>query len=313
VPDAAAVPSTVAVTGASGFVGRSLLPALVARGHSVVALSREAREGAGARLRWAAYDPTSPESVRRAIEGADVVVHLAGESVFSGRWTAKRMERIRASRVDGTRVVVEAIASCGKKPRALVGASAIGFYGPRAPDETLDESSPPGDDFLAGVCRAWETEAAKVEALGVRRATPRVGVVLGRGGGALEQMSRPFRFFVGGPIGNGRQVVSWIHEADLIAMLVAMVEDDRWRGPANATAPNPVTAKELAKALGRALHRPSFLPAPAFALRIAIGKFASVLVTGQRVVPAAALARDFSFRFPTIDAALADLVGRARA
>jgi len=301
-------PLDVAVTGGSGLVGRALVAALAARGHTVRALSRAAnRTGGPSNVRWVAYAPDDARSVAAAIEGVDAVVNLAGHGLFDGRWTAAGMARIRASRIDGTKALVTAIGTLARKPAALVSASAVGWYGPLAPDRTVDETAGPGDGFLAEVCRAWEAEAAKAEALGVRVAVARLGVVLAKDGGALKQMALPFKFFVGGPVGNGRQVMSWIHRDDLVAMLVAMVEDGRWRGAYNATAPFPASNKAFSRALGRALGRPSFLPTPGLALRVVLGKVASLVTTGQRVLPQAAQALGFTFRFPKAEDALAEI------
>ncbi|MFO0931576.1 MAG: TIGR01777 family oxidoreductase [Planctomycetota bacterium] len=301
-------PLDIAITGASGLVGRALVAALTARGHSVRALSRRAASGGDApRVRSVTYVPDDPRSVAAAIDGADAVVNLAGHGLFDGRWTAARMALIRSSRVDGTKALVDAMRGLARKPSVLVSASAVGFYGPLDPDRTVDEAAGPGDDFLAEVCRAWEAEATKAEALGVRVAVPRLGVVLSRDGGALKQMALPFKLFAGGPVGNGRQVMSWIHRDDLVAMIVAMVEDPRWRGVYNATAPFPASNKAFSKALGRALHRPSFLPTPGLALRVVLGKVASLVTTGQRVLPTAAQALGFTFRFPKAEDALAEI------
>jgi uncharacterized protein len=308
--DASPAVRSVAVTGASGFVGSALIDHLAALGHDVVALSRSPRAGGGPRVRWAAYDPLSPTSCRDAVQGCDAVVHLAGEGLFDRRWSKARMAALRASRVDGTRALVEGIALASPRPRVLVSGSAIGYYGPRPPDVVLDESSPPGDDFLAELCVAWEREAHRAGEQGLRVACSRTGIVLGRGGGALKKMALPFKMFVGGPIGSGKQATSWIHLHDMVGLLAAAALDGAWRGPFNATAPKPVTNRELSKALGHALHRPSFLPAPAFALRIALGKVAGILTTGQRVIPKVALDHGFPFAFPTIEQALSDLVAK---
>ena len=301
----------MAVTGATGLVGRALLPALVARGHRVVGLTRGAPRPPSAGTRWATYDPLDASTIAAALEGADAVVHLAGENLFAARWRAAFLARIRESRVDATRALVEAIGRLSRRPSVLVSASAIGWYGPRPPEEALEEGAAPGDDFLARVCRDWEAEAQRAEAHGLRVATGRNGVVLARGGGALAQMLRPFRWFVGGPIGRGTQVMSWVHLDDVRGLFVRAVEDASWRGPFNVVSPNPVSNREFATALGRAIHRPSFLPTPAFALRVLLGRVAEVVASGQRVVPAVARARGYEFRFPRLEAALADLLAEA--
>jgi uncharacterized protein (TIGR01777 family) len=244
-------------------------------------------------------------SAAHALEGCDAVVHLAGENLFGRRWNDASMADIRSSRVEATRALVEGIALLGAaRPRTLVSASAVGYYGPLDPDATVDETAPPGTDFLAGVCEAWEREARRAESLGLRVVVARFGIVLSRSAGALRQMWLPFKMGLGGPIGRGRQVLSWIHLHDLAAMLVAMVEDARWTGPVNAVAPNPVTSKAFARALGRALGRPAFLPVPGLAMRVLFGRVASILTTGQRVLPRAAERAGFRWRYPTIDPAL---------
>ncbi len=302
----------IAVTGASGFVGSALLSHLLERKHRVRALSRTPR-GAGGGVRWLAYDPMDAASIAKAIDGVDVVIHLAGDNLFDGRWTAAKMERIRSSRVEATRALVAAIGGLARKPSALVSGSAVGYYGPRPWEEELTESSAPGNDFLSQVCQAWEAEARMAEGFGVRVALCRTGVVVGRGGGALAKMALPFKLFVGGPIGFGGQPFPWIHLEDVVGLLTAMAEDDRWRGPVNATAPNPVTNKQFSKALGRALHRPSLFPTPGFALRLALGKVAGILTTGQRAIPGVAARQGYAWRFPTVAAAVAEAVAEPAA
>jgi uncharacterized protein (TIGR01777 family) len=303
---------TVAVTGASGFVGRHLVEGLLERGHFVVALSRSPRHDERSRVRRVVVEPASSESWRSALAGVDAVVHLAGEGIVDGRWTKARRERIRSSRVDVTCALVEGLRLASSRPATLVAASAIGYYGARDADVECDEDASPGDDFLAEVCVAWEAEARRAETLGVRVVNARFGIVLGRDGGAYEKMRTPFRWCVGGRVGSGDQVWSWIHVDDLVSLLVAAVEDPRWRGPVNAVAPGAVANREFAKAMGRALHRPAIVPVPAFALRILLGKAASFLTTGQRVVPRAATENGFLFRFPDVDSALEDLAGPRR-
>lgn len=310
----------VAITGATGFLGRALVPALLAKGHVPVALTRsEPSAGTlapGAEARVVTYDDVA--SVARALEGADAVVNLAGANVFAKRWSKAYKAELRASRLRVTRALVDAMATLKAPPRVLLSGSAVGHYGPRTPGEPVDESAvraaefAPGD-FLASLCIEWEREARKAELLGVRTVFLRTGVVLGRGDGAYVQLRRITRLFVGGPIAGGKQDVSWIHLADACGLILLALERAEVRGPFNLTAPNPVTNRELAQALGRALHRPSFLPTPGFGLRLGLGEVASMLTTGQRVLPAKALALGYAFRFPTIDAALADLESAAAA
>jgi len=296
----------VGVVGATGFVGRSLVAALIARGDEVVAFSRDPARArrtlpAGADAR--ALEAITPEGVA----DLDAMVNLAGEPVGAKRWDDAFREAIRESRVRTTRRVVDAIAGATSPPRVLVNASAVGFYGPRG-DEEVTEAGPPGDDFLAGVCRDWEREAARAGAVGAREVRLRIGVVLGDGGGSLERMLLPFKLFVGGPVGDGRQWFPWVHLADVVGATLWALDHDDLRGPVNVTAPEPVRFRDFAEALGRRLHRPSWLPVPAFALRLALGQMAEVVVTGQRAVPAALLASGYAFKFPRVAEALAAAV-----
>jgi uncharacterized protein (TIGR01777 family) len=289
----------VLLTGGTGFIGTPVARALRAAGHDVTIVSRRPGFVPEKAIAW--------DGVRDAMGETDAVVNLAGTSVAEGRWTAARKADILASRVDGTRVVVDAIREASKRPSVLVNASAIGWYGARG-DEELDESAPAGSGFLADVCRAWEAAAWPAQDLGVRTVALRSGVVLGRGGGALAKMLIPFRMGLGGPIGNGKQWVSWIHLNDVVGLVVAAVSSDAYSGAVNATAPTPVRNKDLTASLAKAVDRPAFLPVPGFALRLAVGEFADALVTGQRVIPAAALAAGYEFKEPDLDAALPPLV-----
>ena len=298
------------VTGATGFVGPRLLRLL----DRPVVVSRNpdrARAAVGSLaeriIRW---DPLEGPPPAEAFEGVDVVLHLAGESVAEGRWTAAQKARIRDSRVIGTRHLVQGIAQAARKPAALVSASAVGYYGDRG-EEELTESAAPADDFLARVCVDWEREALAAEALGLRVVTARTGIVLGAGGGALAKMLTPFKLGGGGPLGNGRQWMPWIHVADLARLYVHAAETAAIRGPMNAVAPNPVRNSEFTKALGRALHRPAFIPAPYFGLRLLFGEFAQVLFASQRVIPRVALETGFVFQFPEIAEALREILAKA--
>lgn len=308
--DSSAKGLQIAITGASGFVGTKLISDLLQRGHCVTALTRNAAgHASNARVRWVGYDSMSAASYAKAFEGADAVVHLAGHGVFDGRWNQARMELIRTSRIDATRALVDGLRLMAKRPPVLVSASAVGYYGPRLPNEDLPESAAPGNDFLAQVCIGWEAEAHMAEALGVRVAIPRIGIVLGNGGGALTKMVPPFKMFVGGPVGmTGKQPFPWVHLDDVVGLLVEMVENPAYRGTFNAVAPGIVDNKAFSQALGRALHRPAMLPTPGFALRILLGKVATLLTTGQRALPKNTLAAGFIFRYPDVDGALADLL-----
>ena len=299
----------ILITGATGFIGRALVPALQREGHTVVVWSRSearARAGLGADIETVPAG-SGPAGMTAALERCDAVVNLAGEPILGGRWTAARRATLRESRVGLTAELVRALEAARQRPRVLVSGSAVGYYGDRA-DEILTEESAPGDGFLADLCRDWEDEARKAEALGLRVVLLRTGVVLGRGGGALAQMLPAFRLGAGGPIGSGRQYLPWIHLHDLVGVIVAALGDDRMRGPINGVGPEPVTSRDFAKALGRALHRPAVLPAPALALRVIFGQAADVLLASQRVVPAALERLAFPFAFPTLDAALADVL-----
>jgi len=291
----------VLVTGGTGFVGAHLVEALLARGDEVTVVTREpAGRAPRAGLHWEGWLP--------AIDRFDAVVHLAGAGIFDGRWNTKRKAVLRSSRLDSTRSIVEALAASANQPRAFVCASAIGYYGERGAD-LLSEEAPPGDDFLATLCRDWETEAARANEYGVRTTSIRTGVVLGRGGGALQKLLPPFKLGLGGPIGAGRQSMSWIHLEDLVGLILFAVDDARLAGPVNGTAPGVVSNRDFSKALGRALHRPALLPLPPIALRLGLGEVSLVLTGSQNCSAAKALAAGFEFRFPQIDAALRDLVG----
>ena len=276
----------VAITGASGFLGRALSERLRASGRSVTAIS----------LRTQA----PPES----FAGCQAVVHLAGEPVAQ-RWTAAARDRILNSRIQGTRSLVAGLRK--HPPAVLVSASAVGYYGSRG-DEILTEDSPPSSDFLGQVARGWEQEARAAEQFGVRVVTPRIGVVLGRGGGALAQMLLPFRLGVGGRLGAGNQWMSWIALDDLVSLIEFAITDAALRGPVNAVAPNPVTNAVFTRELAAVLHRPAIFPVPAFALKILFGEMSQILLGGQRAIPQAALRAGFQFRFVELSEALRQII-----
>jgi uncharacterized protein (TIGR01777 family) len=293
------------VTGATGFVG----PYLLAHLDRPAILSRDAArardELAGRNVDIHECDLNAGPLPADAVRGVDTVFHLAGESVAGGRWTRKKKQRIRDSRVSGTRNLVEALARlpAAERPRVLVSASAVGYYGPRG-DETLTEQSPPGDDFLSEVCVEWEGEALRAGDLGIRAAMLRIGIVLGPGGGALKKMLPPFKLGVGGRLGNGRQWMPWIHVEDLAALFVHVAMTDTLRGPVNAVAPQLVQNREFTKSLAKELHRPAFMPAPYLGLRLLFGEFAQVLFASQKVEPGLAVASGFTYRHPQLDSAL---------
>jgi uncharacterized protein (TIGR01777 family) len=299
----------VTVTGATGLIGPRLVAALVDRGAEVTVLSRDparasAKLGGVEAVRWDLMSEPAPAT---ALAGRDAVVHLAGEPVAQ-RWSEKAKQSIRESRVIGTRNLVEGLALAersgeGRRPAVLISSSAIGYYGPHA-EEPLDEDSPAGEDFLAQVCAAWEREAAGASELGLRGVQIRTGVVLDSDGGALAKMLPPFRLGVGGPVAGGRQFISWIHADDVVGMMLAALQDDRWSGPVNATAPEPVSNRDFSRALGAALGRPSLLPVPGLALHLLYGEMAQIVTTGARAVPAKALVLGYEFRHPGLPEAL---------
>jgi uncharacterized protein len=293
----------VAVTGATGLIGRRVVATLTERGDEVTVLSRDPSQGE----RW---DPSREPAPAKALAGHDAVVHLAGEEIAQ-RWSASAKLKIRESRVQGTRNLARGIALLepGERPGTLVSSSAIGYYGPHG-DEPLDEEAPPGLGFLAQTCVAWEAEANAATELGLRVVTVRTGVVLDRAGGALAKMLPPFKLGVGGPVAGGRQYVSWVEPEDLVGIVLAALDDERFSGAVNATAPEPVRNAELAHALGRALHRPALLPVPGMALKALYGEMSEVVTTGARVVPAKALMNGYEFRCAQLDAALQAALSR---
>lgn len=300
----------VFIAGATGFIGRALVPRLQRDGHAVVAWVRSPVRARG--LLGADVDlvptRTASEELVAAIDGCDAVVNLAGEPLMGGRWTAARRAVLEDSRIKVTEQLVEAMAHARVSPRVFISGSAVGYYGDRA-DELLTEASSAGHDFLARLCQQWERAAEPAERLGVRVVLLRTGVVLGRSGGALAQMLPPFEFGVGGPVGPGTQYLPWIHLHDLVKIIAVALADDRYRGPVNGVAPEQATSRTFARALGRALHRPAVLPVPALALKAIFGEAATVLLASQRVAPGALRDRAFAFDFPALDRALADIVG----
>jgi hypothetical protein len=303
----------VFITGGTGLIGTRLIRRLKERQDEVVLLTRRP---AVAREKFpdctiVEGDPMQPGPWMDAAADCDGVVNLAGENIFGKRWNDEYKKLLTDSRVKTTQHVVQTL---GRKPqtasgagKVLVNASAVGYYGPRG-DEEIDESAPAGDDYLARICVVWEKEALAAQALGVRVALVRIGVVLAREGGALAGMLTPFKLGVGGPAGSGSQWFPWVHGEDVVGIMLLALDNPAAQGPINAAAPNPVTNREFSKALGRALHRPAFMPVPGFALRLRFGEVADVILTGQRVLPKRALELGYPFKFPTIDAALADIL-----
>jgi uncharacterized protein len=300
----------ILVTGSTGLVGNALVSELKQAGHTVCRLMRPGTkaEGTGTNegfdVRW---NPETGELGAAAV-GAEAVVNLAGASIARGRWTAERKKVLRESRVDTTRALVNALAKMAARPRVLLSASAIGYYGNRG-DEILKEDSPPGSDFLGEVAKQWEAEAEKAEALGIRVVRVRFGVILARNGGALPQMAGPFRFGLGGRIGSGRQWMSWIGLEDVVAIVRLGLENGAVRGAINVVAPEPVRNAEFTAALAEALHRSALFPAPPFALRLVLGEMAdALLLSSTRVVPAQLEKLGFKFLQPDLERALASML-----
>ena len=304
----------VFITGGTGFIGRALVHRLTKDGHSAIVWTRNPQ---GARSKFEEgvefVQSGDGQALTAALERADAVVNLAGEPVLPGRWTPSKRAKLVSSRVDLTRRLVEAIAQVSAKPRVLVSASAVGYYGQDSGPEKRAESAPPADDFLAQLCVDWEAEANKAQALGLRVVRVRIGLVLGPEGGALAQLLGPFKAGVGGRIGSGTQYMPWIHLRDLVSMIAAGLYDDGFPPVVNGTAPAPVTNREFTKTLGRVLGRPTVLPVPSLALKLAFGDAAGALLGGQNAVPEAALAHGFRFAFDTLDDCLREVLQRPAA
>jgi uncharacterized protein (TIGR01777 family) len=316
----------ILITGGTGLIGRALTASLAAEGHEVIVLTRNPdRAGSlpeGARpVGWDAethegWGELLAAEPGEGVEGGTGIVHLAGESVAGGRWTEARKRAIRDSRLVSTRAVAAAVVAAaqtaracgGEPPRCLLQASAVGYYGDRG-DEVLTEASDPGEDFLAGLSKEWEAASAPVEALGVRRVLLRTGVVLAEEGGALPRMALPFKMFLGGPLGDGRQWVPWIHRSDQVGAIRFLLNRDDATGPYNLTAPHPVTQRELCRTLARVLHRPSLFPVPRGMLRLVLGEMADVVLASQRVMPQRLEEAGYPFRHPDLGGALEDLLG----
>lgn len=289
------------VTGATGFIGKQL----VARLERPIVLSRnpqKAQQSLG-NVDARAWDAESSPAPPSAFDGVDVVFHLAGEPVAEGRWNAEKKRRIMDSRRLGTANLVEGMRQADQKPRVLISASAVGYYGDRG-DELLDENSPPAAGFLADVCREWEAAAAPAESLGVRVANPRIGIVLGKGGGALAKMLPLFKLGLGGRLASGKQWMPWVHVEDIIGMMLFAAEQEQVRGPFNAVAPNPCTNREFTSVLASVLHRPALFPAPALGLRLGVGEFADILLASQRVMPRAMQQAGYRFAYAELRPAL---------
>jgi uncharacterized protein (TIGR01777 family) len=296
----------IVIAGGTGFIGGALVDALLARGDAVTVLTRDpeaARARWGSRVRFAVWDARTAGDWTKALDGADAAVNFTGASIAQGRWTPARKLVLIKSRIDSTRALVSAISQAARRPKVFVNASAVGYYGD-VPEGPVPENSPQGRDFLAALCGQWEREALAAEPLGVRVVLPRFGVVLGKGGGALSKMTLPFKLFAGGPLGAGKQAFPWIHRDDVVGGVLFALDHEELSGPVNFAGPTSANNKEFSAALGRALHRPSWAPAPAFALKVALGEMADMLLTGQAAVPKKLLDAGYKFKYGTPDAAL---------
>ncbi|WP_338429423.1 thylakoid membrane protein ThyD [Synechococcus elongatus] len=291
----------IAITGATGFVGRRLVERLQAEGHELRILSQRptvAQQLTGCQV----FDAADQASWLAAVEGADAVINLAGEPIAEQRWTPAQKQRLKDSRVQTTRALVSAIAAAQQKPAVLVSASAIGYYG-TSETAQFSEDSPAGQDYLAEICQAWEQEAQAVTVSGTRLVTLRIGIVVGPGG-AIGKMLGPFKLFAGGPIGSGQQWVSWIQREDLVSLILEAIANPSYQGTYNATAPQPVRMVELSRILGEVLQRPSWLPVPGFALEALLGEGALLVLEGQQVLPKRLETSGFQFRYPDLKSAL---------
>ena len=300
----------ILIAGGSGLIGRALTAELLRDNHKVVILSRNpARTPAIPEdVQIAGWDGKTPRGWSQLLESTDAIVNLAGANIagdgfFPTRWTNSRKQIIRQSRLDAGKAIVEAIKMAKHRPGVLIQSSAIGFYGPLT-DQAVDETGPAGDDFMARLCQEWEQSTKSVELSGVRRVVVRTGIVLSNHGGALGRMILPYKLFAGGPFGNGKQVMSWIHIADEVAAIKFLIESPAATGIYNLTAPNPVTNTEFGKTLSKVMHRPYYLPVPGFAMRMLFGEVATVVLDGQRVLPACLLRSGYEYKYPNIELAL---------
>lgn len=301
----------IILAGGTGFIGKAFRESLTQKGHEVVILTRQvSRENdAGLRTRFRHWNPPEEGTWANELEGAGAVVNLAGEPIAGRRWSAAQKRRILESRTQTVAALVRALERRRAKPPVFLNASAVGYYGGRGA-EAVTEETRPGNDFLAETCKAWEAEVRRAEEGGIRTVRLRIGIVLGEDGGALAKMLPPFRWGLGGPLGSGRQWMSWVHLKDVIGLIHFLLEKKEASGAFNAAAPNPVTMSEFARTLGRVLHRPAFFPAPAFLLRILLGEMAELLLTGQRVLPTRALEMGYPFRFPELEPALREILAK---
>ncbi len=300
----------IVITGGTGTIGRRLVEALLRHGDVVTVVSRQAHRPADlpAKINFAQWDGQTAAGWGHLVAGVDAVVNLAGAGIADEKWSETRKKEIQESRVKAGQAVVEAISAAAVKPKGLIQASAVGYYGPHNNGTLLTEESSPGHDFLAQVCQAWEASTEPVEALGVRRVVIRSGVVLDMMGGALPKMVMPFRFMAGGPVGSGQQWLPWIHYYDEVEAIRFLLQTEAARGPVNLTTPTPLRSRDFAKAIGKAMHRPAFTPAPAFVLKNVFGEMSTVLLDGQQAVPKRLQEWGYRFKFVEAEPALRDLL-----
>jgi len=303
----------IIIAGGTGLVGKHLVSALISAGHTLFLLSRRAAQKSifpAEQVQTFYWDGKTLGDWARCFEGADAVINLCGEGIADKRWSPEQKEKLRSSRLDSTRVIVRAIERSSSRPKVLVNASAVGFYGSIAEGE-VDESRGPGQGFLVDLCVDWEKAALEAESLGVRVVLPRIGIVLEEKQGALAKMIPPFKYFVGGPLGSGKQWFPWVHIDDLVGMILFALNHDGLRGPFNACAPNPVRMKDFCASLGKVLERPSWAPVPGFLLHLILGEMASMILGGQRAVPRKILKEGFRFRHPVLESSLVSLIGHS--
>lgn len=300
----------IIITGGTGLIGRALSKGLLNAGHLVTILSRHPDQGHempnGVRIEG--WDGATPQGWGHLVNDADAIVNLAGAGIADAPWTDKRKHLIRESRIHAGLAIQKAIEEASNKPKVLIQASAVGYYGQEHSDELITEDSPPGHDFLAKVCFDWEMATAPVVRMGVRRVVIRTGIVLSREGGAFPKMLLPFKFFAGGPLGNGKQWMPWIHIDDQVRAMIFLLTHETANGAFNLSAPNPVTNKQFSQMIGATMGRPAFLPAPSFAIKTALGEMSTILLDGQRAVPQKLEAAGFTFKFGTAQEALSKLL-----
>lgn len=303
----------VVLAGATGFIGQALIRRLLENGDEVILLSRSPERAAAGwegRVKVFAWDGVNGGAWEHCLDGADGIVNLCGEPIAGKRWTPEQKKKIVKSRTLSTRAVVRAAEAARQRPKVLVNASGIGYYGSPPGDSLISESSPAGKGFLAETCEAWESEALAAEGFGIRVALARIGIVLEKDGGALQKMLPPFLLFAGGPLGSGKQGFPWVHREDVVEMLLFALREPRVSGPFNACAPQSVTMEEFSRTLGRVLGRPAFFRVPGFMLRLLLGEMAELLLGGQRAVPARLQSQGYAFHFPELENALRDILCR---